>query len=296
MKLNSPQRERLARGLAKQLPSWGERQEVASRLGLADEQLSGAAVQCWRLLIQECEERGMLERFLRIVGGMTRDPSLRLAAWAASRGRVVLLPRYALHVAGVVAIALGVALVGVVWIGPGKDAAPDPGGEVQPDEAPAASLPAEPSSVVAATPEPTKAQPAEPAEPAGVPGTEEASPQAPSTAAPPQDPPQASDRAGTAGGPGGGAAGGASGPCPGTGRIGYAYAGESEPRVRGGVWTVASGVYVRTDRPRRENGWSSKKRVVCTLSTGDRVALAEPPEFVEGGAWWVPIHGGSVRR
>lgn len=78
--------------------------------------------------------------------------------------------------------------------------------------------------------------------------------------------------------------------------VGYWYAGRARPGALGDTVRVPHSVHVRAQVPSRDNGWSARATVRCTLGRGDRVLLRREPIDVGGGHWWVPLVAGAWRQ
>ncbi len=78
--------------------------------------------------------------------------------------------------------------------------------------------------------------------------------------------------------------------------VGYWYAGFPFEAQQGEIYTVLHGKYVRAGYPARDNAWDHQQPVRCALESGDRVRLSHAPVLVDGGKYWVPLHGGDLLR
>ena len=76
--------------------------------------------------------------------------------------------------------------------------------------------------------------------------------------------------------------------------VGYWYAGHPFEPGAGDIYTMKHGKYVRAGYPARENGWDHEQAVRCALRAGDRVRISHEPILVDGGKYWVPLHGGDL--
>lgn len=302
MPISDAERDSLVRLLAARLPAWGARADVARAAGLGDVQLTGSAGPVWGALVDEAIARDSLGALLTAAARLrAEDPELGAIARSAADGALVVPHvddnrawiRGAL-IASAVVIALGIGALGYDLLVGTESANVDavltptvpvlPGGEgsdADPAAASGTSTAAEPDPAPSVAPEPSAAVAPEP--PTPPPDSGSAAADAARDTPPDVAPTEASPSS-------------TAGPCssPAGQVVGYAYAGESSPGSAGQVWTVPRGINVRADHPRRENGWNARTRVVCVLPRGARVRLTEAPVAVAGGAWWVPIQGGSV--
>ena len=302
MPLPDSQHDALVAHLAERFPSWGARAEVARRAGLGEAQLSGDPRAVWGGLIRAAEDRDGLAELLGAAARQRPEDALLARLHAEAREGTPTIPpaedprawiRSAV-LAGAVVVLLGVVALVADGLGLGtptpEATAPDPALTAEADTPTADAPEAEPAPgaepvpfQAAAAPSPPAAPATSPPEPAAPP----AEPAAPPAEAASQAPPAA------AGAP---EAPAADGPCAGPADrvVGYAYAGDAAPE--GPAWVTPRSLNVRRDYPRRANGWSARAPVVCVLPRGARVALRSPPIPVDGGAFWVPVHGGSVSR
>lgn len=76
--------------------------------------------------------------------------------------------------------------------------------------------------------------------------------------------------------------------------IGYWYAGETSPGLKGEVVTVQLGVNVRQDYPGLHNDFNKRSKVRCILKRGDKVKLTAAPILVPGDRFWVPLFHGDL--
>ena len=76
--------------------------------------------------------------------------------------------------------------------------------------------------------------------------------------------------------------------------IGYWYAGEDSPGLKGEVVTVELGVNVRQDYPGLHNDFDKRTKVRCILKRGDKVKLTAAPILVPGDRFWVPLFHGDL--
>jgi hypothetical protein len=76
--------------------------------------------------------------------------------------------------------------------------------------------------------------------------------------------------------------------------VGFWYAGHPFEVGQGEVYTLKHGKYVRAGYPARDNDWDHQQAVRCALQAGDRVRLSHAPVLVDGGKYWVPLHGGDL--
>ena len=76
--------------------------------------------------------------------------------------------------------------------------------------------------------------------------------------------------------------------------IGYWYAGEDSPGLKGEVVTVDLGVNVRQDYPGLHNDFDKRTKVRCILKRGDKVKLTAAPILVPGDRFWVPLFHGDL--
>ena len=76
--------------------------------------------------------------------------------------------------------------------------------------------------------------------------------------------------------------------------IGYWYAGEDSPGLKGEVVTVDLGVNVRQDYPGLHNEFDKRSKVRCILKRGDKVKLTAAPILVPGDRFWVPLFHGDL--
>jgi hypothetical protein len=312
MKATPDQLRALARLLADRAPAYGDRAQVARGVGLGAVPLTGDPVRVWEDLVSAASAAGDLPLLLRLAArARPADLALRDLAAAATDGVLavpVVEPLWrhwpAVSIAAALVLVLGVVALGADAIRAPAGAAPEPGFDPLTG---VVGLDGEPAALGATSPGPdalsgaetavgTAAEPVDPAvappvtaavDPGAMPAASLSNLAAPGADTAPAEPARpepvlapTSSRSRCVGRRGE--------------TVGYAYAGERSPGRRGDVWLVRQGVYVRADHPRRDNGWSARARVVCTLPVGSRVALERPPIAVDGGSYWVPVVAGSI--
>lgn len=235
----------------------------------------------WPALVLRAQQEGQLSRLVD-AAARARPDDENLRALAQTLGPTP-VPRSAFVAAGGVLILLGVAAA--AWYGSADDKinriveqkSPPPAAPLQTvAKGPSLRNPAaNPPHMRPATPTDTPA----PSEPVEVPEPQPAESQPPE----PAELVEASRVEGRCGGPRGTL-------------LGYWYAGFPFEASQGQDYTIKNGAFVREDLPRKENHWSSKAPVVCSLEAGDVVHLSESPVLIEGGKYWVPLLAGDLKE
>ncbi len=302
IRLNESPRQfdRLVSLLAARLPDWGYRQTAAEESGLPAAQYSGDPKTGWRTLVREAVDKDRVVHLLRAAADLAKE-DLELADLAnrAEEGQLA-LPVVVPPPAALALGAAGVALVGAAVVTLGLTAYAL---NVGAPEAVAASAPppvvvsaisvtpavTPPTAVVAAAPladapladegtaeEPIEEHPVEPPK---------AAPAAVAMATVEYTPVDPSKLGVTA--------------CaePRGKVVGYVFYDMRPPRSSAQVWTLTRDLNVRQDFPKASNHWNIQaSEIVCVLLEGTQLHLdpGAPAIRVEGGAWWLPVVGGSA--
>ncbi len=284
MDLTPSDRATIVMTLARALPSWEDRAEVAGASGLSDVQLAGAPDVAWGILVGEASHRGRLPALT--AAACRRAPSsgpLRRLHEAVIAGRRP-------PGAGRTWVAIGSVAAVIAALVVARVVASDPDETRHTATAlPQAALP-EAASAPAEAPRvaPDAAQPPADSEPLARPAAVEAAPEPVASpevaevaevARQPAEPPPAAART-------------ASSPC--AGAHGWAWMGASTRLGAGDVWEIPGGANVRTEAPSLGNRWNARSPLVCFLPAGTRLRLISAPVVIPGGAVWAEVDGGSV--
>jgi hypothetical protein len=272
MRLDESDRQRLARAFAATLPTWADREAVASRAGLTDVQLTGEPEPAWRLLVDEAAERGRVVNLARAAARhRSGDATLATIAAGLENGVVVTPSDSAPRLA---AVAGGFVVLVVVWFAVTTNQS-----TTMPPPQAAPTLQAETRKAARPAPAPSTPIP-------------EVVPSSPPEVVPPEETPppepveaEADDAADVSALDGFGE----TEACKGV--EGYLYMGKTISVKKGDVWRAPKWLNVRADHPRFENQWKMSPEIRCVLPEGYAVRLVEAPIPVAGGAYWVHVKG-----